>query len=203
MECRRWAPTRSLYWLVFFCGFLPSWYRWNGWIDGLGHCPLGTVGMRVSAFLRPSPKPPPNTFIIRLTAEPSPRLRFLPLANQFNQQNCGICDEGSSPDRCQHSEQPESYGQTGLRPRSEREVNPPAYKYQWMLILYRIAKLSPDSLARLVVAVGASEEACKAGACTAGSPATAPLEADPLAARSMLPTFVSPFRYKLHLGRKC
>ena len=48
MECRRWAPTRSLS-AGFLLWFPPFWPRWTGWIDGLGRCPSGVVGMRVSA----------------------------------------------------------------------------------------------------------------------------------------------------------
>lgn len=47
MECRRWAPIRDLALNLFFF----SWILMECWIDGLGRCSAGIVGMRVSNSL--------------------------------------------------------------------------------------------------------------------------------------------------------
>ena len=68
----------------------------DGWIDGFGHCPGVTVGMRVS------------------------HASFSHATTSANiGQNCGICDERASPTSCRSAQQPELDGSTGLCPRGE------------------------------------------------------------------------------------
>lgn len=147
-------------------------------MTGWGHCPSGTVGMRVSA----------SPTLAESSKAPLRSMTSMPLVDRLltRLQNCGICNEGTSPERCQHTKQPESYGKTGLRPRSERSDDPFPPLYHSMLILGRTARLSPDSLVP-PVAAAVSEEACRGDI-----PASPAPELEDRAAKSTLPTFVPP-----------
>ena len=82
-----------------------------------------------------------------------------------------------------------------VREVSEKAEAPIApFGFPWMLIFGRTARLNPDSLVPLVV-VEASEAVCKAVML-----ATVDSGVEALAARSILPTFVSPLIRREILG---
>ena len=84
-------------WLVFFFSFVGLPFAWIDWVDGMDLAFRVLVGMRVCIH--------------------NPTSRLIHGAELTNAQDCGIRNEGSSTECCQHAQQPEPHGSTRLRSR--------------------------------------------------------------------------------------
>lgn len=95
MECRRWAPICSV--AGFFFSFVGLPFAWIDWVDGMDLAFRVLVGMRVCIH--------------------NPTSQLIRGAELTSAQDCGIRNEGSSTECCQHAQQPEPHGSTRLRSR--------------------------------------------------------------------------------------